>query len=387
MIVQTEADLRGLCERLRAAGAFVADSEFIPEGYYFPRLAILQVATRDLAAIIDTASVGTLDPLIELVADPAVEKVFHDGRKDLEILYDRTGRLPRNVFDTQIAAAFVGYGDRISYARLVERVTGVHLAKLETRSDWTQRPLSAAQVQYALDDVKHLPAVHAHLVEKLTASGRLDWAREECRAFEGEAFYAHGAPAEQWRRVRSTGGLDGRALGILRELAAWREEAAMDRDVPREYVLRDDDLVEIARRAPTKEGMLRGMRIRNTRELTESGAAIVAAVKRGLAAPAAELPQPAPPRDEAPDDAPLVSLLDAWVRTRCQEEGVAAGMVAGREELAALAAAARTASVPPDLPVLRGWRRMLAGGDLLEILAGRLKVGCDPHTGRIVRGG
>ncbi|MBI3271256.1 MAG: ribonuclease D [Planctomycetes bacterium] len=383
MIIQTETELRALCDHLRAAGAFALDSEFIPEGHYYPRLAILQVATTERAAIIDSATIGTLAPFVEVVADPAVEKYLHDARMDLEILYDRTGRLPRNVLDTQIAAAFVGYGERISYARLVERVTGVRLAKLETRSDWTHRPLSPAQVQYALDDVKHLAAVRAHLLERLAAANRLDWVREECRAFESAEAYERTPPREQFRRVRSSNGLDARALALLRELAAWREEAAMDRDVPREHVLRDDDLVELARRAPTKEGMLRGMRIRNVRELAENGGAIVAAVKAGLACAAADLPVAATPRDEAVDLSPGVSLLEAWLRARCQETGVAAGCVAGRDDLTALVAA-RVATTPPDLPLLRGWRRTLVGEDLLSLLSGRLKLAMEPGTGRLV---
>ncbi len=379
MLVRTKEQLAEVCAGLRAAGSFGFDTEFVQERNYVPRLGIVQVAAPGIEAIFDPGAIGTLDPFHELLVDPAVEKVVHSGQGDFGIFYWRTGKAPTNVFDVQVAAALVGYGERLGFGRLVELVTGKRLAKSETLTDWTRRPLTPEQIEYALDDVRPLAALRAHLGEKLRALGREEWAREELRTLEDPASYERPDPHDLWQRIRAPG-LDGRALAILRELAAWREEEAMARDVPRGMLAKDDVLVELARHPPTKQGALRGIRFLDSRTADRCGADIVAATKRGLEAPPVEVT--AFVKDDSPALAGVVALLDALLRARAQDAQVAPGVIATRAQLESLAAARGTAP-PADLPVLAGWRRTLAGNDLLALLEGRLRLSLDPATGAV----
>lgn len=380
MLIRTLEHLEQACEQLRAAGSFAMDTEFVRERNYTPRLGIVQVATPDFAAIIDPGAIGNLDALQRLLVDPAVEKIVHAGQGDFDIFYWRTGKPPQNVFDTQVAAAVLGYGDKISFQKLVEALTGQRLAKTETMTDWTRRPLTPEQIDYALDDVRPLPGMRATMGERLAALQRTEWAREEFRALEAAEAYERPEPFECWRRIRGHN-LDGRALAVLRELAAWREQDALERDVPRGALAKDEVLVEMARRPPTKVGALQAIRYLSPRTIQESGPQIVAAVKRGLEAPPIEMPAVTTPRDEAAPPA-VVNLLDALLRLRAQEASISPGVVAVRGDLEALIAA-RGAPALPDLPLLRGWRRQLVGEDLLALLAGQLRLSIDATTGGV----
>ncbi len=381
MLIKSLAELEAVCARLREAGSFGLDTEFVQERNYSPRLGIVQVAGGGVEAIIDPGAVGSLDPLVALLVDPAVEKIVHSGQGDFGIFYWRSGKAPAAVFDTQVAAALVGYGDKISFLRLVEAVTGTRLAKSETLTDWTRRPLTPEQIDYALDDVRPLATLRSHLGGKLKDLGREVWAREEFRVLEQASTYERPDPQEAYLRIRAAN-LDGRALAVLRELAAWREEEAQARDVPRGFLAKDDVLVELARRPPTKPGMLRNVRFLDSRTVDACGGDIVAAAKRGLDSPPLEPPASGPAREEAPGTASLVSLLEGWMRARALEAQISPGMLGNRAHLEAIAAA-RTAPEPADVPLLQGWRRTLVGEDLLALLAGKMRLSVDPATGTI----
>lgn len=382
MLITTEDQLTRICGRIREIGTFGLDTEFVQERTYYPRLGIVQVAVDGVEAVLDPGAIGTLDPLLELVADPEIEKIVHAGRNDFEIFYQRSGRAPRNVFDVQVAAAFAGYGHQVSYANLVRRVTGVQLSKLETLTDWTRRPLTEAQLEYALHDVRHLRAVREHLCELLGKLGREAWAREECRFLSDEETYQAPVPEQMYLRLK-TGGMTPRVLSVLRELAAWREVEAMRRDVPRGQVLRDELIVEMARRPPASKAAFANYRFLNPRVVERDGASILAAVKRGLDGPYPPVAK-APSRDASePKIAPLCRLLEAWLRTRAMQAKVAPEMLATRTELEELCHES-LAGREARLPILEGWRRELAGEDLLGILNGQIGLKVDSATGDII---
>jgi ribonuclease D len=382
MIVTTGRQLQDLCDELRNAGSFGMDTEFVRERTYFIRLGILQVAASDTEAILDPQSIGSLESFFELISEPQVEKIVHAGEQDFAVLFDRIGQPPRNVFDTQIAAALVGYGEQLSYAKLVEKVTGVKLNKMETMTDWTARPLTNAQITYALEDVRHLPSLRAHLGKRLNELGREDWAKEEFSCLENQATYVPPEPLEVYERINTGRIMDHRQLGVLRELAAWREEEAMRRDIPRGWVMRDQALVEIARKSPSSSSELRRLRSVKVQELERSGNDILDAVRRGLKNPVSEDSLKIVNSRVKARAKPLVRLLEAWLHTRASSAKIAPTMLASKGQIKDLSEGYLTGQIP-DLPILSGWRRELVGQDLLDILAGEIRLTVRPDTGKL----
>lgn len=380
-VVEKQEALDALCEKLAAVGAFALDTEFVRERTFFIQLGIVQVAADGTEAVLDPQPLPSLEPLFRLVSDPAVEKIVHAGEQDFAVLYEAGGVVPRNVFDTQIAAALVGYGDQISYARLVAKVTGVQLDKLETLTDWTARPLTRAQIDYSLEDVRYLPEIRRHLGERLKELGRAGWEVEECKRLEREETYRSPEPREFYKRLKASG-LPSASLGVLREVAGWREETARSRDIPRGWVLRDQSLFEIARRRPASIKSLKQIRSLKPHQISKDGDAIVAAVRAGEAEPIQEAGQSVP-RLKMPDEVESTSrLLEAWLYARATEAEIAPSMLATRGDLKTLAAAHYHSQVP-ELPLLEGWRRALVGQDLLDLLDGKIGLRFDPRSGRI----
>ena len=385
MIVHSARQLRDVCDRLREGEAFGLDTEFVRERTYFIRLGIIQVAGPDLEAILDPQSIEDLAPFLELLSDPEVAKIVHAGEQDLLIFFERNGTVSRNVFDNQIAAALVGYGDQISYARLVEKIAGVRLSKLETLTDWTARPLTPAQISYALEDVRYLLPVRDHLARRLGELGREVWAREELRYLEDPASYSPPPPDEVYKRIKANH-LDESQLGVLREVAAWREREAMRRDLPRSWILKDQALIEIARRKPGSRQGLRQIRSLKTRELERIEEELFSAVRRGVSNPVSAALETTPSAKWMNKAEPLTRLLEAWVYARAAESEIAPSMLASREELRTLAAGHLSGEFP-SLPVLNGWRRELVGQELLDILSGKTRIAVDSRTGDLTAGG
>lgn len=369
-----------LCSVIRAEGAFAWDTEFIQDRTYWPRLCLVQVATSKEVAAVDPFEVGDLAPLWDLVTDPAIRVYVHAGAQDLQIAFDATGRPARNIFDTQVAAAFVGHGDSISYAGLLNKELGVRLSKRETMTDWSRRPLTEAQLEYALDDVRHLLKLADGLSSRLAELGRADWIAEEFAPFEKEETFRR-EPRNAWVRLSKRKSLDRKALAALREVAAWREEAAAKRNVPRNRVLGDEMLVEIAKRAPRDVAGLTAIRNLHDRVVSQHGKDIVDCVQRGLAVPANERPEPPPLRSEDPARARVVDMMDLLVQVRSRETGVARNILATRLDLdraAGVHYGERDGHDPPR--ILRGWRAELVGDDLVRLLDGGIVLGVDPAT-------
>ncbi len=368
MIVTTSEALATLCAALRSAPYVAVDTEFVRERTYYARLCLVQIAHGTHAAVIDPLAPGIdLAPLHALLADASVLKVFHAAGQDLEIFSVAMGSVPAPVFDTQIAASVLGYGESPGYGALVSAVLGVHLDKASQRADWSKRPLTERLVAYALGDVTHLCKVYDALSAQLFGRGRTEWVAEEMRALSDPTRYRV-LPEDAWRRVKLRNA-DPRALAIVRELAAWRETTAMARDLPRGWVLHDESLGEIALQAPqTADALAQVRSMKPAFARGPDGEAILAIVARVLASPATWPEVPARRAPSEPQDA-MVALLGALLRARCEAEGVAPRIVATQSDLEQLAA-----SADARIPALEGWRRDFFGDDALALREGRLTL-------------
>jgi len=382
LYIRDEAGLIALCARLREHDRLAVDTEFMGEDSFHPRLEIIQVAAGDAIAIIDYQSVSKLDPFFDLLGDARILKVLHAGRQDLEIFSVLSGSVPTPIFDMQVAAAMVGYGTQIGYAQLVQQVLRVTLEKSETFTNWAQRPLTPEQVVYALEDVRYLLALHDHLVRRLKALGRLEWAEEEFRRVQSLAADEARDPRLRYQRIRGWEGLSPRARGVLREVVAWREHEAKRRDRPRGRILRDEILVEVARRAPATVEALGQMRGIQPSHVERYGEALVAAVKEGLAVHDHELPRVEKRKRLDPETAGLADLLGTALKVRAVEASISPQLLATSADLE-LFALERGKGTAEKLPILQGWRRQLAGEHLLKVLEGTLTVGYDPETKQV----
>jgi len=369
MLITTSSDLADFCAALQGAPYVAVDTEFMREKRYFAHLCLVQVAHGDHAAAIDPLVDGLdLQPLYDLLCDPGIVKVLHSATQDLEIFLDKTGQVPTPVFDTQIAATVCGLGEQPGYAKLVEALLGVRIDKTSQATDWSLRPLSKRQLTYALGDVTHLCKVYEILAARLAETGRADWVAEDMAALQDPARYRPD-PAEAWRRIRIRRP-SAKTLAVLRELAAWREQMAMKRNIPRGWVARNEVLVEIAQSQPRDVKALSRVRgLKGQAARGRDGAAMLSAVERALGSPKSSWPEVvrSPKRSDANEA--LVALLHALLRHRSQLHDVAPSVVASRRELDLLATEAS-----PDVPALHGWRREIFGADALELVAGRLAL-------------
>lgn len=373
MVVTSDAALVEVVEAARSGGRVAIDTEFMREKTYYARLCLVQVAVDGRVWLVDPLAGVDLRPLTALVAAPNVEVVVHAGRQDFDIFYEMHGTVPRRVFDVQIAAGFAGLGASLPYGRLVHALCGMEIVKGEAYTDWCRRPLTQAQSRYAADDVRYLLPAADELHRRLDGSGRSGWAREEMSSLESPASYRTDR-GELWRRVSGRGTLTRRHLGMLRELAAWREECAAARDLPRGWVVKDATLVEIARRAPRTLEQLKSIRGLSGRAAERWGRDIIAAVERGRGAPPPETGS-APARGLIGRARAVAGLADAVVRARCEGAGIAAELVATRAELDALLVDVLGGGVRPERHrLLTGWRRALAGDAVVALARGRIAV-------------
>lgn len=383
--VADRAGLEALCRHLRTDTRLALDTEFVGEDSFIAKLELIQVATASVAAVIDFPSVqasGSLDAFWDILRDPKVEKVVHAGRQDLELFATHAGEIPKPFFDTQIAAAMVGYGTQVAYSNLVQRVHGTKLAKAHTFTNWSIRPLSGEQITYALEDVQFLLPIHEHLRGRLHRLGRLDWVIEEFARLEATVGEKNRNPQDRYQRIRGWENLKPKAAAVLRALTAWREGEARRRNVPRGRIMRDEVLLQLARHTPRNVEDLRGVRGLHPSEVDRNGDVLLATIQSALALPPSAWPEVPRERKPEPESIGLVELLQAVLKARAAEEGIAPTLLATSADLQALVEAKQNRETL-DLPVLRGWRRVLAGDLLLKLLAGELSVTIGPVTGRI----
>ncbi len=367
LYVDAPEALSALCARLKPSEWLALDTEFIREKSYYPRLCLIQVATDEVVACIDPLRLDDLSPLLEILFDESVTKVLHAAYQDLEIFYHLAGKVPRPIFDTQIAASLLGYGDQVGYAKLVQAMLGVTLDKSHTRTDWAQRPLEEAQLRYAADDVRYLRELYRQQYETLDAKGRLGWLAEDFQGLSDTASYEV-VPTRAWQRIRGLHTLKGRQLAVLRALAAWREAQAMRSDKPRKWILSDDVLVELARRMPTDEERLAKIRGLDTGAIRRHGDKWLEIIETASQEPAAEWPT-LPPRVKLdPEQDAAVDALMALLRLEAREHEISPSMIATRKDLEQLIGGEQ------DMALLHGWRAQLAGHRLQEFLAGRISL-------------
>jgi ribonuclease D len=356
------------CERLATHPYVTVDTEFLRETTYYPKLCVVQLASTDEAVVIDALADGIdLEPFFKLMANEAVLKVFHAARQDIEIIWHRAGLIPHPVFDTQVAAMVLGYGDSISYDQLVQRITGDALDKSHRFTDWTRRPLTPEQITYAISDVTHLRNVYESLAANLEKRGRIDWVFEEMEVLTSPDTY-RADPTLAWERLK-TRVRKPRELGVLMELAAWREREAQVRDVPRGRVLKDEVIADIAIHAPATIERLAGLRsVPKGFERSKWGNDVVDAVKRGLALDPKTLPRIERNR-MAQNGAAAVELLKVLLRMTAERHGVAAKVIATIDDLERIAT-----DGDADIPALKGWRRELFGEKALALKGGHLAL-------------
>ncbi len=374
--ITTTRKLAEACARMARHPFVTVDTEFLRESTYYPKLCVAQMASTDEAVVIDALADGVdLAAFFALMADANVVKVFHAARQDIEICWHEAGIIPAPIVDTQVAAMVLGYGDSISYDQLVQRITGDNLDKSHRFTDWTRRPLSEAQLAYAISDVTHLRDVYLKLSADLEKRGRNDWMRDEMKVLTSPDTYRF-EPEHAWERLK-TRVRKPKELAVLIEVAAWREREAQARDVPRGRVLKDDVIGDIAIQAPTTIERLGGLRsLPRGFERSKWGEAIVQAVKHGLARDPKGLPRLERPRPAANGQA-TVELLKVLLRMTAERHGVAAKVIATVDDLDRIAA-----DDAADVPALHGWRRELFGEKALALKRGRLALSIE--RGRVV---
>ena len=376
-IITTTGELAAVCERLAKHPVITVDTEFLRETTYYPLLCVVQLASAEDAVVVDTLAEGIdLKPFFDLMANENVLKVFHAARQDIEIVWHRAGIVPHPVFDTQVAAMVLGYGDSIAYDALVERITGHRPDKTHRFTDWSHRPLSDAQIEYALADVTHLRDVFAALDADLKKRGRSDWVSEEMEVLTSPKTYDF-HPERAWERLR-TRVRKPKELAVLMEVAAWREQEAQTRDVPRSRILKDDAMGDIATHAPSSVERLANLRsLPKGFDKSKWGQDIVAAVKRGLARDPSTLPKLDKPRGNGAGAA-TVELLKVLLRMTSEKHAVASKVIATVDDLEQIANDDNA-----DVAALHGWRRELFGETALALKQGRVALAID--KGRVVR--
>ena len=366
--ITATSELADACRRMAKHPFVTIDTEFLRETTYYPLLCVAQMASAEEAVVIDALAPGIdLAPFYALMANEKVMKVFHAARQDIEIVWHAAKLIPHPIFDTQVAAMVLGYGDAISYEQLVQRITGDTLDKSHRFPDWTRRPLSEAQLRYAISDVTHLRHVYLKLVEDWRQRGRAEWVEDEMRVLASPETYRL-EPENAWQRLK-TRVRKPKELAVLIEVAAWREREAQARDVPRSRVLKDEVIADIAVQPPTSAEKLTQLRNLPTRiERSRWGAAIVAAVARGLQRDPKTLPHPVRSQS-ATNGAAVVELLKVLLRMVSERHHVAAKVIATVDDLERIAA-----DDDADVPALTGWRRELFGEKALALKHGKLAL-------------
>jgi ribonuclease D len=376
-LIATTADLSAVCARLAKHPVITVDTEFLRETTYYPLLCVVQMASAEEAVVVDTLAKGIdLKPFFELMADEKVLKVFHAARQDIEIVWHQAGIVPHPIFDTQVAAMVLGYGDSIAYDQLVERITGHRPDKTHRFTDWSRRPLTKEQMHYAVSDVTHLRDVFTALDADLKKRDRSHWVSLEMEVLTSPKTYDF-HPERAWERLK-TRVRKPKELAVLMEVAAWREQEAQSRDVPRGRVLKDDAVGDIATHAPTSLERLANLRsLPKGFDRSKWGTDIVAAVQRGLARDPATLPKIEKPRGNS-NGAATVELLKVLLRMTSERHAVASKVIATVDDLEAIAADDNA-----EVAALQGWRRELFGEAALALKHGQLALAIE--KGRVIR--
>ncbi len=366
------SEVTRLADRAARERRLGIDTEFMPEGRYRPLLCLVQICVGGEIAVLDPIAGFDPAPLAAVLADPSVEVVLHAGRQDVAILRREWRTDVTTVFDTQVAAGFAGFSAQAGYTGLLHDALRIRVAKTASFTRWDARPLTSEQLSYAREDVEHLFALADEIQKRLRSTGRLEWAREECRVIAESSDERD--PEAMWRRLPRMASFDPRERAVARELAAWRERTALREDRPVGSVLRDPTLVELVKRRPTGRRELGEIRGINPDVVRKRSSELLGAIERGNEAPPIRLEESERTLTESVDG-PAIALSEALVRARAQEAGLAYELIAARADLTPIVVAARRGDPEPKVRTLQGWRRELVGEELLELLRGRRKLG------------
>ncbi len=379
-VIADSTSLTKFCDRLIKSLYITVDTEFMRDQTYWPRLCLVQIADEHEAAAIDTLAKGIdITPLLNLFTNPRILKIFHAARQDLEIFYRLMGRLPSPIFDTQIAAMVCGFGDSAGYDTLVRKLTDETIDKSSRFTDWALRPLSQRQINYALGDVTHLRQVYIKLNEMLGQNNRHNWMDEELSILRDTKNYTF-APEDAWRRIKYRAPKP-RFLAILKEVAAWREIEAQNKDIPRNRIVRDESLIEISHHAPKTINDLSRARGLSLKKAEGSlGKALLNAVKAGLNVPSENLPEVKRDAPLPKGIGPITDLLKVLLKLKCEKHDVAQKLIATVNDMEQIAAFGQNANVP----ALQGWRQEVFGIDALRLRSGQLAMVIKDHNLELV---
>lgn len=377
--ITTTEELARFCAPLATADYVTVDTEFMRETTYWPKVCLIQLAGPDEARVIDPLAEGlSLEPLLDLLRNRNVLKVFHAARQDLEIFYKLMGEVPAPVFDSQVAAMVCGFGDQVSYEQLVSKLAGAQVDKSSRFTDWARRPLTQKQVIYALGDVTHLRKIYEKLNAKLVKTGRADWLKEEMALLAAPATYEI-APENAWKRLKPRTA-KAEYLAVLQAAAAWREVEARNRDIPRQRIVRDETMMEIAAHPPKSADDLERMRgLSKGFAEGKMGQGLLAAITAKLASPKDTWPVLEREPDLPRGIGPLVELLKVLLKLKCDDHEVAQKLLANSSDLDKIAA-----DDSADVPAMHGWRRELFGEDALRLKRGELALAAHGHKIKLV---
>jgi len=369
-IITDRSKLEKLCQEIDTSGRCAIDLEFIPERTFEPVLCLVQVATDQSAHIIDPLALPDLRILWERICDPAILVILHAANQDLDLVYGLSGLIPQNIFDTQIGAGFGGFGYPIGYGKLLNQLLGVTIAKTESFTDWLGRPLTESQIEYALEDVCHLLPMYDKLCGVLRDQGRLSWAEEECKRYVTVEKYQRDR-GNDYLRIKGASGLNRRGLAVLQALADWRNKEAVRTNKPTKSILADNSLVEVSRRPPQSIADIQRIRGIRPDQIRIFGQPILKAVEKGMQVPESELPSWPSSRIPPKREVLLADYLFAILKVIAYNADIATELVCTRDDLQALVRAHREKSLNKSpLPLLQGWRRDMAGDNLIKLLDG-----------------
>ena len=365
--IDTPEKLDELCGNMTKETWIAIDTEFLREKTYYPKFCLLQIATPEWAACVDPLVLSNLDPLFEVIYDPSIIKVFHACRQDLEILYHLTGKVPESIFDTQLAAPLLGFQENPGYGMLVSSLLNINLSKAHTRTDWSIRPLHEAQLKYAADDVIYLGEIYQLIRKKLIELGRLDWLQDDFSSLADTDLYL--LPAEKaWMRIKGKNKLTGRQLSIVQALAQWREKKAQSEDRPRNWLLRDDMILDLARLQPASVGELFKMHNMNERSAKRYGETICRLITEAKLQPPIKLDDKGRLQKKTQQQEAVIDVLSALVRLRADENSLNPAILATRKDLEQLL------FKDEKCRLLHGWRYSMVGSELIDALQGKYMV-------------
>ncbi|MEQ1543851.1 ribonuclease D [Methyloglobulus sp.] len=367
--INTPEQLAALCEHIKKAPWLALDTEFLREKTYYSKFCLLQIATPEWVACVDPIALPDLSTLFEVIYNPAIVKVFHSCHQDLEIFYQMTGKVPGPIFDTQVAAPLLGYQDNPGYAMLVSSLLNINLNKAHTRADWSKRPLSEEEIQYAADDVIYLCQIYQIMLQKLAALGRADWLKQDFKELENPNTYQV-SPERAWLKIRGKNKLTGKQLSIVQVLAEWRETTAQVENRPKTWLLRDELIFDMAKQQPetvTDLVNIRGINERTVHRYGKSLCELIAVAKNNEPIPLKEKERSIKKNQQ---HEAILDILTALVRIRAEENSLNPTILASRKDLEVL-----LLNDEDDCPLLHGWRYSMAGKELVGLLKGELLFG------------